>query len=277
MSLLIHSLTELESVIFPVLEIAGCRTVTEIGSEAGGMTAHLLQFAERRSGWIISIDPAPSPAVQDLLRGTPYGALHRDLSLRALPISPPTDVYLIDGDHNYFTVLQELLWIETMLARAGKPMLALLHDVGWPCAFRDLYYNPTVIPSEWLHPHSWERGMTLDNPGTIEGGFRGCGQWACALEEGGEKNGVRKAVEDLVAAREGALELAIVPAVFGLGVLYSASAPWSEDLRNFLAPYHLNSLLERLERNRLENYLRVIELQDQETNLKMAEELTHAG
>jgi hypothetical protein len=277
MPLLIHSMAELESIVFPALELAGCRTVTEIGSESGGMTARLLEFAEQRGGWMINVDPAPAPAVEELLRGTPYGALHRDLSLRALPVSPPTDAYLIDGDHNYFTVLQELLWIERILARAGKPLLVFLHDVGWPWAYRDLYYNPAVIPAEWLHPHSWELGITLDHPGVIEGGFRGCGQWACALQEGGEKNGVRKAAEDLVAAREGSLELAIIPAVFGLGVLYSAVAPWSQDLRGFLAPYDRNPLLERLERNRLENYLRVIELQDLHPVPHTTEELSHAG
>ncbi|MEP7352976.1 MAG: class I SAM-dependent methyltransferase [Acidobacteriota bacterium] len=262
MSLLIHSMADLSDIIFPVLKLAGCRTITEIGSESGGMTARLLQYVSEKGGWMTSIDPAPSAEAEALLNSTPFGCLYRDVSLNALPLCPPTDAYIVDGDHNYFTVLQELLRIEQLQMRQQKPFLALLHDVGWPCAYRDLYYNPKLIPDEWRHPFSWDRGLALDNPGTIEGGFRGCGQWACGEQEGGEHNGVLKAAEDLIEARDGALSLAVIPAIFGLGVMYSTSAPWSGELRDFLAPYDRNPLLEKLERNRLKNYLRVIELQD---------------
>lgn len=261
MPLLIHSLSELAPIILPTLEIAGCKTVTEIGSEGGGMTALLLEFVKERGGWMTSIDPAPSQAVADLLNGTPFGILHRDVSLKALPLSPPTDAYLVDGDHNYFTVIQELLWIERLQKAGGKPFFAVLHDVGWPWAYRDLYYNPDLIPEAWRQPYTWERGVTLDEPAAIEGGFRGCGKWACAVQEGGEKNGVLKAVEDFVLSREG-LQIGIVPAVFGLGIIYSGAAPWAPLLTEYLAPYHGSPLLAKLERNRLENYLRVIQLED---------------
>jgi hypothetical protein len=181
-------------------------------------------------------------------------------------------VNFVDGDHNYFTVSQELLWIERMQRSARKPFFALLHDVSWPWAYRDLYYNPDAIPNEWRHPFSWDRGLTLDNPGTVDGGFRGCGGWACALHEGGERNGVLKAVEDFVEARQDAMKLVVVPGVFGLGVLYSGSAPWSSAVSQLLAPFDRNPLLDKLERNRLENYLRVIELQDDKLVGKQQEE-----
>ena len=261
MSLLIHSMSELAPVIFPALELAGCRTVTEIGAEGGGMTARLLEFVKARGGWMTSIDPNPSPLVESLLSGTPFGVLHRDLSIRAIPTCPPTDVYIVDGDHNYFTVTQELLWIERMQRAAAKPFFAILHDVGWPCAYRDLYYNPDAIPEEWRHAYSWDRGVVPGNPQTVEGGFRGCGEWACALDEGGERNGVLKAVEDFIEARA-RISLALVPGVFGLGILYSADAPWAEAMQGQLAPFHCNPLLQTLEQNRLNNYVRVIELQD---------------
>lgn len=276
MSLLIHSMAELASIIFPALEVANCSTVTEIGSEGGSMTAQLLEFVKQRSGWMTSIDPAPSAAAEALLRGTPFGVLHRDISIRALPTCPPTDVYLIDGDHNYFTVVQELLRIERMQKQGGKPFFAIMHDVGWPCAYRDLYYNPDLIPEEWRHPHSWDRGLNLDDPGTVESGFRGCGVWACALQEGGERNGVLKAAEDFIAARDGRIRMALIPAVFGLGVLYSEDAPWAEALQKQLAPYDRNPLLAILERNRLENYLRVIEYQDMQATQNQEEPVNAA-
>jgi hypothetical protein len=256
-------MAELASVIFPVLESADCRTVTEIGAEGGGMTKLLLDFVAQRGGWMTSIDPAPSIEAEALLQRTPFGVLHRDISIRAIPSCPPTDVYFMDGDHNYFTVFQELLCIERVQKSAGKPFFALLHDVGWPWAYRDLYYNPDQIPNDWRQPFSWDRGLTLDNAGTIEGGFRGCGAWACALEEGGERNGVLKAVEDFVEARGNSIRMSLVPGVFGLGVLYSSSAPWADAVQRQLDPFDRSPLLAKMERNRLENYLRVIELQDQ--------------
>jgi hypothetical protein len=185
-------------------------------------------------------------------------------------------VYLIDGDHNYFTVVQELLWIERIQQKANKPFFCILHDVGWPWAYRDLYYNPESIPEEWRQPYTWERGLTLDNPETVEGGFRGCGAWACACHEGGERNGVLKAVEDFISLRGSALEFAMVPGVFGLGVLYSTESLWSGAMKQYLAPLDRNPLLIKLERNRLENYLCVIELQDQ-SQKAAKEEVAHAG
>jgi len=57
-------------------------------------------------------------------------------------------------------------------------------------------------------------------------------------------------------------ELFIVPAVFGLGVMFPSSHPARDALVQLLRPLHQNSLLRRLEENRLRNYLRVIALQD---------------
>jgi hypothetical protein len=58
-------------------------------------------------------------------------------------------------------------------------------------------------------------------------------------------------------------ELIVVPAVFGLGILIPTNHPQHDALHAIFAPYDRNPLLERLENNRLRNYLRVIELQDQ--------------
>lgn len=262
MSLLIHSMAELKDIILPALRIAGCRQIVEVGSEAGGMTAVLLDYCRENGGCLTTIEPSPSGETTALLSRTPYGLLHRDTSIRAIPMNPPSDAYLLDGDHNYFTVSAELLLIEKVLQRAGKPLLVFLHDVGWPWGHRDLYYDPETIPEEWVRPHTWERGITIAERGTIAGGFRGCGQWACAIEEGGERNGVLKAVEDFLLGREDVLRLVQIPAVFGLGVLYTREAEWAAELERMLTPYDQNSLLAKLEKNRLENYLRVIELQD---------------
>lgn len=142
-------------------------------------------------------------------------------------------------------------------------MLVFLHDVAWPCARRDFYYSPERIPAEHRQPFSYDGGAIPGRNDLVPGsGFRGMGQFASAVREGGERNGVLTAVEDFVAVTGRPMAFAEIPAVFGLGILFDQDAPWSESLGQFLLPYHQSPLLASLERNRLANYLRVIELQE---------------
>lgn len=259
--LLIHSMGEFAGIILPALEIAGAREIVEVGVEDGTMTRCLLDQVEQSGGRLTSIDPSPSEGAQALFAGRKHARLVQGLSLDEMP-KLTADAYLIDGDHNYYTVLHEskIAWEQSQ--RAGKPFLAFYHDVGWPCARRDQYCAPERIPPEFRQPHAWDRGLTLGDPGTIEGGFRSEGLWACALQEGGARNGVLTAIEDFVEGKESELLWAYVPAVFGLGILFSHQASWAEALMGYLLPYHDHPLLERLERNRLECYLNVIAWQD---------------
>ncbi|HEV2068222.1 MAG TPA: hypothetical protein VGR26_00340, partial [Acidimicrobiales bacterium] len=178
----------------------------------------------------------------------------------ALEKLEPADVYLVDGDHNYVTVRAELQAI--FGGEGDRPCLAILHDVGWPSGRRDMYYDPESLPPEAVHPHSYEKGVVPESDEVVEGGFRGAGHFAWARHEGGPANGVRTAVEDFLAAHEEELVLRTVPCVFGLGVVYPASAPWAASLGDVLAPYADNPLLARMEENRLSLFLAVLELQD---------------
>jgi hypothetical protein len=75
---------------------------------------------------------------------------------------------------------------------------------------------------------------------------------------------VLTAVEDFVAESGDEMLWACVPGVFGLGVLFDRNHPAAGPMSALLAPLHDNALLARLERNRLANYLKVIEWQDRE-------------
>ena len=166
----------------------------------------------------------------------------------------------LDGDHNHFTVYNELTLIERAWRAADVAGLALLHDVGWPCGRRDAYYGPGGLPPEAVHPHSYNLGVTLDNPSLIRGGFRGEGHFAWATQEGGPRNGVRTAVEDFLAEHPD-YSFHSVDAVFGLGAVVRKGSAAEHAVLEVFAPYN-NELVRRLERNRLELYLKVIELQD---------------
>ncbi len=263
MPLLIHSMSELWPFILPLLERSHSRVITEVGGEAGGTTRLLLDHAGRNGGWVYTIDVAPQAELKQLFGPGVPGSLIEQSSLDALLELPLADAYLIDGDHNYFTVLHELMIIFARHRVAGAHPLVFLHDVGWPCGRRDSYYRPESIPVEWRQPYRFDGGARLDEVLLVEGGFRGCGVWAFAVQEGGPRNGVRTAIDDFISAANEPLLFQVIPAVFGMGVLYSANAPWAGAVTDFLAPYHNHPVLAALERNRLENYLRVLEVQDE--------------
>ncbi len=267
-NLLIHSMSEFSEIIVEALDLAGAREIAEIGAEFGGMSALLADYAAARSGRLTCVDPCPKDEF------TAWAAEHPDVrhvakaSLEAFDALENVDAWVIDGDHNWYTVYNELQRVDAACRRDGKPLLAFLHDVAWPWARRDLYYAPERIPAPFRHPYSFDGGVTLDFPGLLQnGGFRGCGQFACAAHEGGPRNGVLTAVEDYiddVRADGRGIAFARIPAVFGLGILFDTDAEWAPALSELIIPWHENQLVARLEENRLRNYLTVIDWQDRE-------------
>lgn len=261
--LLIHSMAEFAPIISGALQIAEVKNIVEIGAEFGGTTPLLAEHARANGGALTSIDPAPKQEFLDWAAANPHVRHLAAASLEVIDGCEQVDAWVIDGDHNWYTVFHELKAIDAVCRRDGKPLLAFLHDVAWPWARRDSYYAPERIPPEFRQPYDYDGGVTLGRANLLPGGgFRGLGQYAAAISEGGPRNGVLTAVEDFMAEAGRELAFALVPAVFGLGVLFDHHAPWSQSLGRFLLPWHRNPLLASLEQNRLANYLRVIELQD---------------
>ncbi len=264
--LLIHSMSEFSDIILDALTLTGADHIVEIGAEYGGMTTMLAEYVGARGGSLTSIDPMPKPEFLAWVTANPQVRHIGQPSLDALPGLSAADAWLIDGDHNWFTVYHELTAIDALCVRDGKPLLAFLHDVGWPSGRRDMYYAPDAIPVEHRQPFHPEAGAFPGQSDLVPGrGFRGSGHFAWASHEGGPRNGVKTAVEDFVALREEQgrpLAFAEIPAVFGLGVVFDREAPWSAGLADLVLPFHENRLLASLERNRLANYLTVLEWQD---------------
>jgi len=264
--LLIHSMKHFAPIVRQALQIAGAAYVAEIGAEFGGMSQVLAEHCRAMGGRLTSIDPAPQPAFLDWVAGEPAVRHIAAPSLEAMNELGGIDAWVIDGDHNHYTVLNELRLADAAARREGKPLLAFLHDTGWPCGRRDFYYAPERIPPEHLRPHSHQAGVTLDNDGYLfERGFRGHGNFAWALHAGGPGNGILTAIEDFIAetnSERRELGFAHVPGVFGMGVLFDMGAPWAGPLAELLLPWHENELLAALEENRLRNYLAVIDWQD---------------
>jgi hypothetical protein len=218
--MLLHSLSEFSSVIFPALESSGARRILEIGSEAGTFTRELCTWAGAHGGSVTAIEPLPRDE-------------HRQL----------------ERDHG----------LELIVGKSPAALDGLLHDVGWPCARRDQYYEPNDVPEEHRQPFSYDGGVEPGEPGLVlGGGFRGQDAFAYAKHEGGPGNGVLTAVEDLLAELP-ELELLRIPCIFGLGLLFRSDVSWAARVREIVGPLHQNALLARLERNRIELFLRLID------------------
>lgn len=266
-SALIHSMSEFLCLILPCMEAAGSRKVVEIGSEFGGTSKALGDWLAERGGSLVCVDPSPRAGFTAWAESTPNVRHLPHASLDVIHALGDADTWLVDGDHNYHTVIEELRGISRTASGGGKALpLVFLHDVGWPCARRDLYYAPERIPKAARQPCSFEAGVLPGEVGSRPGrGFRGMGHFALALQEGGPANGVLTAVEDfLTESRAAGLDLAwhSVPGVFGLGVIHPREASWSSAVETVLAPFHQNPLLASLEENRLANFLAVVEWQD---------------
>jgi hypothetical protein len=237
--------THAETVV-AILDAARPRSMLEVGAYAGDVTRILLDWAGGSGARVTAIDPEPEPSLVELSEGHPELNLIRKPSHEALPGVELPDAAIIDGDHNYYTVHEELRLIGNKANDAGLPLL-LLHDVCWPHARRDSYFAPELIPEEHRNPMVQGAGLFPGEPGLKSGGLPFT--WA-AEEEGGPANGVLTAIEDFVAERDG-LQLAIVPAFFGLGVVWHREAPWSEAVAGVVERFDRNPLLERLEANRV--------------------------
>ncbi|MET0592613.1 MAG: methyltransferase domain-containing protein [Polyangiaceae bacterium] len=248
----LYSLSNFRELILGVLELAAARHIVEIGSEYGKFTRDLFEYVKQKDGKLVTIDPAPAPSASEFFAKNREDSSFQFLqttSLEAFDKLGDVDVFIVDGDHNYYTVHSELEAIFAHQKKSGRPMLVFEHDVGWPCARRDMYYAPERIPEHALQPHSNQGGVSFGKAGLVPGGFGDVSSVAFALEEGGKKNGVRTAIEDFVAEHP-ELRFEVVPAFFGLGVVYAKDASWAARLGDLLRPFADNLILERMEQSR---------------------------
>lgn len=206
-------------VVAPVLEACRARRIVEVGALRGEhtelMLAHLGPDAE-----LHVIDPVPSfdPAVH-VARFAGRYVFHQDLSVNVLGSLPAMDAALLDGDHNWYTVLTELrLLAEVARAHDRAMPVCILHDVGWPYGRRDLYYDPSNIPEE--HRQAWARkGIRPGHERLVPGNGGMNGELANALLEGGPRNGVMTGIEDFVAEHPQPVRLIVLPVFYGLAIL----------------------------------------------------------
>jgi hypothetical protein len=205
--------------IAPLARKRQWKSICEIGARTGTSTDYFLKLPLDSH---TVIDPCIDEDLGAKYAGDTRVHVIKSNSLDALApgggIGPGAkfDCILIDGDHNWYTVFNELRLIhERALLRPGG--FVFLHDVDWPYGRRDLYYQPETIPAEFRHPFA-QKGMIrgqseLAEAGGLNSGYRN------ALNEGGEKNGVMTAIDDFVAQHPGDYRFFWIRYQWGLGVL----------------------------------------------------------
>lgn len=265
-------ITSMESffpLISPVLQLIRPKTIAEIGAAEGGNTRLLYEFLRDTGGTLLTMDPFPRGSFVDWVNSTNQVVKHfKDYSLNCIPSLPKVDVWFVDGDHNWYTVFNELSRIHEASIKHQQPPLIYLHDVTWPCGRRDMYYDPSQIPAEYIQPNSNQLGITLENAARPDGGLKGP-YWA--LKEGGPRNGVLTAVEDFIEVHKEDYHWVCIPAILGLGVLIHKQHPQAKLISEFYDPYHNNPIMQLVERDRISQYLNGMALYHACEKLKASE------
>lgn len=265
----LYSLVSFHEFITRLFETVGIASVCEIGIEFGQMTRWLTGLADEGHIAYVGVDPAPRVGNELFARNRARIVVARSLDFFRSRPGAGFDLYLIDGDHNYFTVKHELA-AALSPSRPGKA-IALVHDVLWPCGRRDFYYAVGDVPPEARHPYAMDARILPGNSGTAPYGLESVGQFGIALAEGGPRNGVLTAVEDAVAeggAAGRALRSVVIPYAYGLAVVWDearlsvgergAMQALAEEIGR-VAP-----MLQRLETNRIDLFTALIAAQQRE-------------
>ncbi len=190
------------------------RSFCEIGSRKGDSADVILQL---QGASLTIIDPGLDSDLKQRYSNNPQVLVYKTISLEAMPIvNGPFDCILIDGDHNWYTVFNELRWIrERGLLRAGG--MIFFHDVSWPYGRRDMYYQPELIPAAYRHPYEWKAIVKGQSElGSAEGPNANA---YCATHEGGPRNGVLTAIEDFMKKHDGDYDFCRVRRLHGMGIM----------------------------------------------------------
>lgn len=211
-----------EEIIKPLFEKLNVKNIVEIGAQYGGNTRNLLDYCIKVEGDLTVIDPFPE-FDETVLKHKNSLTILEGFSLKVLHQLSNYNAVLIDGDHNWYTVYNELKTIERESERFP---IVFLHDIEWPYGRRDMYYFPESIPKKYRNPYA-KKGIAPGIKNLIEPGNEQEFDNVInkhlnnAIFEGGERNGVLTAVEDFLNESPLNLTFSKIQSNHGLGILTS--------------------------------------------------------
>ena len=116
--------------IRPILDEIKAENIIEIGSEDGINTKNIFEYCKDKNIHMAVIDTVPKVNINGSQEE--YGdefEIFTDISLNVLPKLKYCDVIFIDGDHNRYTVYNELKIIEKTFKNKKLPLI-FLHNIG---------------------------------------------------------------------------------------------------------------------------------------------------
>jgi len=245
-----------------IMDGVGVTHIVEIGCEDGVNTAALFDYARSRGAKLTAVDPA-AVAFPPEMSGSDVFFFYRGTSRNFLGEDFRGEIVFMDGDHNYESVKGDLEIIDRNKAASGIKIV-FMHDVSWPWARRDNYYDLTQVREP--HPNGTDVNIS---PYDAESDkfYLPPFNYSIARAEGGERNGVLTAVEDFLAEHESSWRFWRIPIFYGIGILCctdNLSADECAAVEN--AARELAShreILATLEANRIENLCLLQSLRDE--------------
>lgn len=231
-------------IMLPIIQKQNIRYIVEIGSDWGVNTKNILEYCVENNAHMTAIDPFPKFDVEEYEKE--YGdkfEMCLDLSLNQLPLLKDYDCVIIDGDHNWYTVYNELKVIEKENKGKNFPLI-FLHDVSWPYARRDLYYNPNTIPEKFRQPFK-KLGISMDSDELVEENGMNS-HLDNAIKANTLRNGVLTAIEDFMDESDLNLTLNKIPIFHGLGILYCSNNEIDEFIANLMDDSNLLGYVEKM-------------------------------
>jgi hypothetical protein len=211
-----------DSMIKPYIVSRGYRRLCEIGASLGENTNKLLELD---SVSVTIIDPGIDADLYERTNHNPRVNVKKGLSLDVLPkLKEEFDCILIDGDHNWYTVYNELQLVDQLdLLKTGGTIF--FHDVCFPYGRRDMYYQPSTIPPEFTQPY--ERKGIIQGQSELSATSDLNAEHFNAAHEGGPRNGVLTAIEDFVKEHQGKYKFFYIQQEHGLGVMLKSKGSLS--------------------------------------------------
>lgn len=255
------------NIIHPIIKSINANYIIEIGSDTGINTQNILEYCLEYDTHMAAIDPFPKFDVDEFK--AKYGdkfEIYNELSLSRLPLLKDYDVILLDGDHNWYTVYNELKIIEKSFKNKKFPVV-FLHDVGWPYARRDLYYNPENIPEAYRQPYK-KLGMYPGQTGLKKQGGLNTHLYN-SIYENNPKNGILTAIEDFTFESDLEFSFKVINGFHGLCILFSVDDELENIIDNVIESA---DLLDNLEEERVK--LTIAHLEEEIRSNSLEKELT---
>jgi Methyltransferase domain len=217
----------IDPIIKPYIIESRYHNLCEIGASYGLSTD---KYLEIDSVVITVIDPCLDADLCKKYQDNKKIRVHRGISIDVLQkIDGTFDCIFIDGDHNWYTVYNELKTIDRKgLIREGG--VIFFHDVCWPYGRRDMYYQPDLIPEEFRH--LYKKGGMIRGQSELSSSVGLNRSYYNAEHEGGARNGVLTAIEDFLKENGDKYLFFCFEQEFGLGVLLRTTGGKGNDLFN---------------------------------------------